>query len=153
MSKIWKHVKRGSEYKILGTALLQSKSPIAETDDLQLVVYQNIKTDDMWVRPSQEFYDGRFVQVESNSISVDMRVCIGGPADGQMWDAPGNTMNVYVPKFKTPITVQDTIEYDTAVYVKEGIRINDKMLLFWRFTELSVEDCLRLLFTKYTPGK
>lgn len=55
---IVKHLKRGTEYKVLGYAELQSGFPVEEGQ--RLVVYCG---DDgkMWVRPAQEFHDGRFV--------------------------------------------------------------------------------------------
>lgn len=55
-----RHVKRGSEYFIVGQALLQSNKELKDME--QMVVY---RADDgtLWVRPLTEFEDGRFVPV------------------------------------------------------------------------------------------
>ncbi len=57
-----RHVKRGTEYTVIGQAALQTAAPI--TDMELLVVYQD---DDgqMWARPVGEFEDGRFVPADS----------------------------------------------------------------------------------------
>ena len=57
----WRHKKRGSVYKRLGQALVQTSRPL--TDMTQVEVYQG---DDgmMWVRPTSEFFDGRFEAVD-----------------------------------------------------------------------------------------
>ena len=59
-----KHVKRGTEYTVLGQAEVQSGSPINESDIL--TVYQG--TDGkIWARPVSEFNDGRFIVIESDN--------------------------------------------------------------------------------------
>ena len=52
-----RHIKRGSEYDVLGQAMLQTSTPL--TDMETMIVYRG---DDgqMWVRPVSEFEDGRF---------------------------------------------------------------------------------------------
>lgn len=62
MSEKVQHVKRGTTYIILGTALLQTEVPI--DDNTELTVYQSTDDGRIWVRPTAEFEDGRFVKVE-----------------------------------------------------------------------------------------
>lgn len=52
-----RHVRRGSEYKVLGFASLQAAEPCYET--AALVVYQG-SDGKLWARPHDEFSDGRF---------------------------------------------------------------------------------------------
>jgi hypothetical protein len=60
----WRHKKRGTVYEIVTeTASLQcSCDPATEHrfDDEVFVVYRNVKTLAYYVRPYQEFFDGRF---------------------------------------------------------------------------------------------
>ena len=55
---LWRHVKRGTTYAVLGVHEVQAKQPVQEGD--LLVAY--IGTDDgkTWARPISEFLDGRF---------------------------------------------------------------------------------------------
>ncbi|WP_354453582.1 DUF1653 domain-containing protein [Methylobacterium sp. 1030] len=54
---LYRHRKRGSTYRIVGEANLQTSAPVGDNE--RLVVYQG---DDgrIWVRPANEFFDGRF---------------------------------------------------------------------------------------------
>lgn len=59
MSKtIYKHVKTKGEYEIVCFANLES--PVRP-----VVVYRNLVTQEVWVRPSEEFFDGRFRAVDA----------------------------------------------------------------------------------------
>lgn len=66
MSK-WRHKKRGTTYIILQTdvSLQCSASPEFEQmfDDDVWTVYQNTETGAVYVRPTEEFFDGRFEQI------------------------------------------------------------------------------------------
>lgn len=57
----WQHVKRGTTYRIVGTAELQMAFD-ALVDGSELVIYQG---DDgkTWAREEGEFTDGRFVRL------------------------------------------------------------------------------------------
>lgn len=56
----WRHKKRGSTYIVIENALLQTDKPI--TDMTPLVIY--IAADGtVWVRPRDEFLDGRFEEI------------------------------------------------------------------------------------------
>jgi hypothetical protein len=54
----WRHKKRGTEYTFLTIAEMQCSSD-PKFDHTEVVVYQG---DDghLWVRPKDEFFDGRF---------------------------------------------------------------------------------------------
>lgn len=50
----WRHLKTGGLYKILAVALVENGG--GDQD----VIYQNVDTGQIWSRPHQEFFDGRF---------------------------------------------------------------------------------------------
>jgi hypothetical protein len=57
--KRWRHIKRGSTYRVLyEAAKCSSISPAL--DEMTMVVYQGEKDGLIWVRPAIEFFDGRF---------------------------------------------------------------------------------------------
>lgn len=58
----FRHKIRGTTYTVLGDALLQNTYAVA-TDKTECTVYRG---DDgkLWVRPTIEFYDGRFELIE-----------------------------------------------------------------------------------------
>ena len=57
MSELWQHRKsRGIYIQIVISTLEEDASTL-------MVVYKNVATGVTWVRPSSEFYDGRFRQL------------------------------------------------------------------------------------------
>lgn len=68
MSELWRHKKRGTVYEIFtDSASLQCS--VAEDfermfEDDSWTVYRNIETGHVWVRPTEEFLDGRFERIE-----------------------------------------------------------------------------------------
>lgn len=54
MKRIYRHQRRGSLYKVIAEGLL-------EVDKTPVVVYKSLTDGQVWVRPSTEFFDGRFV--------------------------------------------------------------------------------------------
>jgi hypothetical protein len=54
----WRHKKRGTTYKVIGTAEAQVEDCILEGH--RVVVYRADSDGKLWVRPTEEFYDGRF---------------------------------------------------------------------------------------------
>lgn len=56
--QFYRHVKTGGDYEWLMSA-------VRESDQVVVVVYRSVETGVRWVRPSQEFYDGRFVQIDT----------------------------------------------------------------------------------------
>ena len=59
----WRHVKRGTTYRVLFEAAKVS-SIDAMLDDMTMVVYQGEADGLVWVRPAREFFDGRFEALE-----------------------------------------------------------------------------------------
>lgn len=63
-AEVWfQHVRRGGIYRVLGVGNLQIED---KNLDMEIVVvYQDVKSNRLWVRPAKEFYDGRFMRVPS----------------------------------------------------------------------------------------
>lgn len=61
---IWRHKKRGTTYEVLSKAatLQCSAAPAFESmfEDDRWTVYRSLKTGAIYVRPTEEFLDGRF---------------------------------------------------------------------------------------------
>lgn len=68
---LWRHKKRGTVYEIVTeNASLQMSSDLDiehRWDDEAFVVYRNIKTGAMYVRPYMEFFDGRFEAIAESA--------------------------------------------------------------------------------------
>lgn len=62
-----RHVKRGTEYRLIGTARIQSEIPLV--DDSEVEIYVG-KDGDLWARRKIEFHDGRFVPTAPASEDV-----------------------------------------------------------------------------------
>lgn len=57
-----RHNKRGSTYRVVGTASLQAGAPVEEPTEL--VIYQG-EDGRLWARPEDEFNDGRFTALSA----------------------------------------------------------------------------------------
>ena len=57
----YRHLKRGSTYVKMGVGELQAASPVVE--GVAVVIYRSEKDGRLWVRPEEEFNDGRFVKI------------------------------------------------------------------------------------------
>jgi len=55
--QMWQHKRRGSVCRIESLGTLQSENP--EMDNAEVVVYTDLSAT-VWVRPVDEFLDGRF---------------------------------------------------------------------------------------------
>ena len=61
--EIWKHLKRGTTYAIVGEARLQYEEGHVPLDGDMLTLYRDTETGVYSVRHPDEFRDGRFVQM------------------------------------------------------------------------------------------
>lgn len=57
----WRHVKRGTTYTVRGVVQLQCAVP--ELDGVYAVLYVSEGDGREWVRPVEEFLDGRFERI------------------------------------------------------------------------------------------
>lgn len=68
--RIYRHKKTGGIYSWQCDAIMES-------DGTQMTVYSNLSTNQYYVRPSSEFYDGRFEEVtDENFEKVRMKCAI-----------------------------------------------------------------------------
>lgn len=60
--KLYRHKKRGTTYEIIGFGTMQI---INSLDGTKVVIYKDVDNGSLWVRPEDEFFDGRFEEVVS----------------------------------------------------------------------------------------
>lgn len=68
---IVKHKKRGSTYEILGIGKMQTEFAKDGIDMAEVVVYKSMSDGSFWVRPVDDFNDGRFEIVNATLKSID----------------------------------------------------------------------------------
>ena len=63
----WRHKKRGTVYRVLhdNAPMQEEQTEGRRFDDEPMVVYQDVASGAVYVRPVVEFYDGRFEQLGS----------------------------------------------------------------------------------------
>lgn len=69
---IYRHKKRGTEYMLIGFGKMQAKnwhdkewpSDHISVDMREVAIYRSVDDGSLWVRPREEFEDGRFEKVE-----------------------------------------------------------------------------------------
>lgn len=61
---IYRHAKRGTEYRVLVIGELQASKPVPE--GTRLVAYQCLTTGSWYFRPEDEFNDGRFASINGD---------------------------------------------------------------------------------------
>lgn len=59
--EIYRHIKTGHCYEVLGMGLIEA------TKDTS-VIYRQVDSDTVWIRPVKEFFDGRFQCIEQNEV-------------------------------------------------------------------------------------
>jgi hypothetical protein len=60
VSGSWIHKKTGGHYIVMGMVKLQTAKPVGDMAELVLYIAEN---GSMWVRPKDEFLDGRFEEI------------------------------------------------------------------------------------------
>jgi hypothetical protein len=55
---LYRHIKTGGLYLLLGDCLIESDKTLA-------VIYRSMSDGQVWVRPTKEFFDGRFEFIDS----------------------------------------------------------------------------------------
>lgn len=65
-----RHLKRGTEYEVLGRASVQASHPIQEGDTV--VVYRGEADGALWARPADEFEDGRFESLPDSPFDLSI---------------------------------------------------------------------------------
>lgn len=58
--RLHRHAARGTLYEVVGSATLQCS--LEALDEAHVTVYRSADGSRLWVRPTTEFYDGRFVR-------------------------------------------------------------------------------------------
>lgn len=77
----FRHKKRGSEYEVIGVGHMQSEmweergegtidrpSPIESVDMREVTIYRSVEDGSLWVRPIEEFNDGRFEPISTKEV-------------------------------------------------------------------------------------
>jgi len=72
----WRHKKRGTTYIEVGRGKLQSFDPGGLSDLDPMVIYRSEVDGSMWVRPADEFEDGRFEELPSSDRPVSASVAV-----------------------------------------------------------------------------
>lgn len=113
-----RHVKRGTTYEVLGKAKVQAAAPI--TEDADVVVYMSEDDGTLWVRPTSEFLDGRFLAVTPEDApgegvpkeptTEDLKAAIQDATQTLAWCArrmPSKSMQTLVTKWAEEIARMD----------------------------------------------
>jgi hypothetical protein len=74
--QLFRHRKRGSVYTMVGSAKLQTDTPLS--DMAEVIIYRHVETGQLWARPPSEFYDGRFDPLDTDDLGLAPRRIEGG---------------------------------------------------------------------------
>lgn len=66
-SEIWRHVKSGGLYTI------KDNNALIEATLVRAVCYASLFDGQVWVRPAEEFYDGRFVNIAIDELTGETK--------------------------------------------------------------------------------
>jgi hypothetical protein len=82
----WRHKKRGTVYRVLhdNAPMQEEQTEGRRLDDEPMVVYQDIASGAVYVRPVVEFYDGRFEQVAAPAGCASKPVSSTDPATSDL---------------------------------------------------------------------
>lgn len=61
-SLIWQHVKSGGLYRIVSQGLIES-------DLTPATIYESLWDGQIWIRPTSEFEDGRFINLSIDEVA------------------------------------------------------------------------------------
>ena len=104
---IWRHKKRGATYEILHDNAFMQCASAQEFEDMfeddWWIVYRNLQTGTVYVRPYEEFRDGRFERVDGEQAEQAAdeieRLCAGiKDALDLLSDGPGGPRRISAMK-------------------------------------------------------
>lgn len=68
---IVRHKKRNTYYDVVGEGILQNSGSIDIAENDVLVIYRSKKDGQLWIRPKDQFFDGRFEILDENKIDIE----------------------------------------------------------------------------------
>ena len=133
---LWRHVKRGSVYVVVNIVTMQS-SAHRGVDMAEAVLYR-AGDGRLWVRPLEEFLDGRFVYVGADDLDVGgwrPVMDVGLPASGErvqivMHFATGG-YSVYIAQYVRAYDADADVDVNAWLF-EDGTRHPHEAVSHWR---------------------